>query len=81
MLLSFGDSEHRLDLTFPACSPNHLNINTIPEYSIFTHCSIQAASRPTEETPPLVWRGWCMILNANHQLGVSLPATMMPLEL
>lgn len=61
MLLSFGYSEHRLDLTIPACSLNHLNINTIPEYSISTHCSIQAASTPTEEThPPLVWRRWCM---------------------
>lgn len=60
MLLSFGYSEHRLDLTIPACSLNHLNINTIPEYSISTHCSIQAASTPTEEThPPLVWRRWC----------------------
>lgn len=81
MLLSFGDSEPRLDLTFPACSPNHLNINTIPKYSIFTHCSIQAVSRPTEETPPLVWEGGACVLNANRQLGVSLPATVMPLEL
>lgn len=58
MLLSFGDSEHRLDLTIPVCSPNHLPypntqfLHTVPFR--------QPAGLQKIPHPPLVWRRWCM---------------------
>ena len=68
-MLSFGDSEHILNLTTPACSLNHLNINIILECSISTHCYIQAASLPRRGT---LGGGDVRVLNANHQEYLSL---------
>lgn len=72
MLLSFGDSEHRLDLTIPASSLNHLKTSIPYPNTQFLHTVPNRQPAGLQKRPLHLFEdGGACILNANHQLGVS----------